>query len=111
MNVKHLVTKKLEDTTRRVFFQLHNDSDAPFRGELLVQFRWALGVLYTARLAAPEVAAGQCLNVHVDVPKGARKFSTAEWWWISADAHHTGTLENSGKKEDLVSIFGYTFKI
>ncbi|WP_420153554.1 hypothetical protein [Siphonobacter sp.] len=105
MNVIHLITKKLKKGERRVFFQIHNDSKQPFKGQIVLQLLF-LGVpVFSSKGEMQEVAGESYGNFYVDVPSQGVRFTKFKWWWVGSKEHYFGEGVNSGKKEDLMKIF------
>lgn len=105
MNVIHLITKKLKKGERRVFFQIHNDSPQPFKGEIVVQLLF-LGVpVFSSQGELREVDAESYGNFYIDVPTPGPHFTSFSWWWVGTKEHYFGEGVNSGKNEDLMKLF------
>lgn len=91
MNVKHLVTKRVEKGKRRLFFQLHNDSQKPFGGK--VEVKLLAGIVPVRKISAfaDAITPGFYSVFFVDVPTAlATLWSSFSWSW--------GTYEGKGEK-------------
>lgn len=100
MNVVHLITKKLKKRERRLFFQVHNDTDQTFKGQIVLQLLFLKMPVFTSQGELHEIA-GNCYgNFYIDVPSRGARFSKFKWWWVGTKNHYFGDGENSGKKED-----------
>ena len=104
MEINHLITKKIEKGSRRLFFQLVNDSGQPMKGSVLMDLRWLLGSSFNINIDIEKVINnGEKAFIYFDMPEiTAKRWKSMEWVWHDGDKKFQGRTKKVDKFEDLV---------
>lgn len=102
---RHLITKKHEPKKRRIFFELHNNTDTQTNaGNLYLDFRTILGLkIKLINVETEEIKPRERYIFYLDVDQYIAKFKKIGWFLKCVDIELYGICKNSGKEEDLVA--------
>jgi hypothetical protein len=105
MQVLHMVTKRVEPKTMRVWFRIYNDSDTDIQGDILIEMqRWvSVFSVYNCKIKLQKIIE-PCCTAYVSVDISVvifKRFEKYTWAWVDGDRKFIGKGRKSDKIEYL----------